>query len=385
MHRNHSPFHVEAFLLAFSGREGILDSYLDGLPQEHLTVSRPLPSADALREHLGLCAPEENRIIIFGMTEAFELCTHEGHERMLQACELEGLTDQELREMPCECLALHLLTEHRRVWESAVSLDQAMSSDALELFKPQGAVALVRNLSARVGHFRSEIARTCGEKYGSRRILLSHYDSEETFLVGFFFEKLPKAQRLLHGADSAPNLTHQEFRPTQLDFVIFEKGTGLLSIKSGWGRLTDQIRAAFARSFLNSPGAYEWDGARSILDLSHVVDPNHELVGEDGRTGIVTGLEYHFGSDQMDARYRVSGHDIREVLRRDSQEHRVQHADIEKVVVQMPVSGTSRLRRVVLKYPNRVEFRRTAGTHEIVRQLREWHVFTAPIPAEVAA
>lgn len=385
MHRNHITFHVGAYLLAFSGREAILETYLDGLPEEHLTIHRPIASAETLRDHLGICSPEESRTIIFGMTEAFELCTDEGHERMVQACDVAGLTRADLRTMPRECLALLLLAEHRTVFESAVSLDQAMSSDSLELFKPQGPVSLVRNLASRVGHFRSAVARTCGDKYGSRRILLNHFDSNETFMVGFFFEKLPKAQRLLNGDTTSPSLTHQEFRPIQLDFVSFEKATGILSIKSGWGRLTDQLRVAFAGSFLNSPMAYEWDGARSILDLSHVVDPNHELVGDDGRNGIVTDLEYHFGADQMDARYRVSGPDIREVLRRDAQEQRVQYADIEKVVVQMPVRGTSRLRRVVLKYPNRVEFRRTAGTQEIVRQLREWHVFTAPIPSDLAA
>lgn len=383
MNRNHLAFDPEAFLMSFSAREEILDAYLDTLPARALTLNRPIQSWEALNAHLRACSPEEFRIVASGFREAFELCSDEGHERLIQVCSLTGKSTPELLALPAECLSLKVLTEDRDIFESALSLDQVMSSDSLELFKPQATVALTSDIKRGVAHFRSEIALLCGSKYGSQRVLLKHFVTPDTLTVGFYFEKRPKAQRLLDGAAASPRLRHEEFRPIQLDFIIFERSTGVLSVRSAWGRLTDEIRRAFATAFLDNPAAYDWPGARDILDLHLLMDLNDETVA--GAGAVVTEVHYNFPNDALETRYRISSSNVRESLRRDDQAGRLARARIQKTVVQVPVPSTARKRRVVLQAPNKVEFRRTSGTIEIVRQLRDWHVFNAPINSQAAA
>jgi hypothetical protein len=113
------------------------------------------------------------------------------------------------------------------------------------------------------------------------------------------------------------------------------------------------------------------------------MDLNDETVAEAG--AVVTEVHYNFPNDALETRYRISSSNVRESLRRDDQAGRLARARIQKTVVQMPVPSTARKRRVVLQAPNKVEFRRTSGTIEIVRQLRDWHVFNAPINSQAAA
>ena len=385
MNRNHHQFDPEAFLLPFDGREEILHAYLASLPQRHLSVVRPIPSARALIEHLNACAPEEHRSSVAGMQESFELCSDEGHERLLQVCRMKGISSPTLLSLPVECLALHILTDNREVFEAAVSFDAVMSSESLELFKPVRAVNLVARVQSAVNHFRAEIASSCGDKYGSRRVLLKHFDTADFLTLGFYFEKQPKAQRSLAGSEASPNLERLELRPIQLDFVVFEKATGVLSIKSGWGRLTEQIRQAFARSFLSDAAVYEAASCCEILELHPLLDFANDLSTSTGELGIITEVEYTFPHDTLATRYHLNSMNVRETLQRDRLAERIQQATLRKSVVQMPVQGSGRRRRVTLQIPNKVQFKRGAGAEAIVRQLRDWQVFNAPIASQVAA
>lgn len=383
MNRTHAAFDPEAFLMAFKGRHDLLEAYLDTIPSKMLTLKRPLQSWEALRDHIAACSSDELRPILSGFREAYELCTEEGHEQLLQVCRLAGRGSADILELPAECLAVKILTEDRELFESALSLDHVMSSDALELFKPEKPLRLVKNIKAGVSHFRAEMAQLCGSKYGSQRILLKHFHHGDTLTVGFYFEKAPKAQRLLDGSAASPRLKHEEVRPIQMDFVIFEASTGVLSVKSAWGRHTDEIRRAFGAAFLQDEDAYYWSGARDILELRHFVDPDDETISDVG--AVVTDVYYGFPSDPLETRYYIHAVNVREVLERDRLSGRVQEATIRKAVVQIPVPRTLRKRRVVLQTPNKIEFSRTSGVLDILRQLHDWHVFNAPIASQAAA
>lgn len=382
MNRNQAAFDTEAFLIAFEGREGILDAYLATLPASMVSLKTPLASWEQLRDHLLLCSSDEQRGIASGFQESFELCTDEGHERLLQACRMVGSVPAELLELPCECLALKILTEDRSLFEGALSLSEMMVSDSLELFKPEKPVALASNISAAVGHFRSKMAVLCGSKYGSRRILLKHFQDGDKLTVGFFFEKTPKTHRLLDGSDASPNLKRDEFRPVQMDFVVFDSATGILSIKSSWGRNTDEIRTAFGEAFLGDRHVYFWSGARQILELKNLFDLADSAVDE---TGVITDVVYGGLEDPFHAKYNIHADNVREVIRRDNLANRLSMVHFAKAVVKISIQGSNRRRRVVLQAPNKIEFRRTSGTLEILRQLQEWHVFNAPINSQAAA
>lgn len=377
MNRSDAIFDTEAFLMCFEERLEILEGYLDTLPRRGVSVERPLESWENLKEHLDTCPAEEHRIIVSGFREVFELCSDEGHERLLQVLKLARQTAPTLLNLPVECLALKVLIEDRSLFEAALSLDQVLKSDSLELFKPISGITLVSNVKLAVGHFRSEMARICGGKYGSQRILIKHYNAPETLTIGFYFEKQPKAQRQLDGAETSPRLKRDEIRPIQLDFVIYEKATGVLSIKSGWGRLTEDIRQAFAAAFLSDPSAYEWEGSRNILELGIFTDLADSTISDAG--AVVREVLYNFKNDSLDAQYRVNSADVCESLGRDQHGLRIQEANIRRVSILLPIPGKAKKRRVVLQVPNRIEYKRTSGAIEILRQLQEWHVFNAPI------
>jgi DNA modification methylase len=101
--------------------------------------------------------------------------------------------------------------------------------------------------------------------------LIKHYNAPETLTVGFYFEKQPKAQRQLDGAETSPRLKRDEIRPIQLDFVTYEKATGVLSIKSGWDEADDArnndlydrfIKAAIAEAIDPHAAWYCWHASR---------------------------------------------------------------------------------------------------------------------------
>jgi hypothetical protein len=385
MSHQSSFFNPEAFLLPFTGREEILDAYVNSLPAALVSLGRPVTSATAFLAHLQLCPANESRVLIAGMKEAWEMCSDESHERLLNVLQLAGQIDGYCGSLPAECLALHLLVSNRAAFESAITLDEVKKCDALELFKPCRQVALVHDLDAAMNHFRSEMAARCQEKYGSSRILLRRFNEAPVLRVGFFFEKPPKALRVLDGDDGAPNLARNELRPTQFDAVMFEPETGVLSIRSGWGRLTDPIRRAFAAAFLGDPDVYEWPGSTNILNLAPLVDLRQDLEDADGGYPIVSELEYALLNDPEGARYKVNAKDLRRVIGRDNTSSQVADASIRKVVVKMAPHGPGKRRRVALKYPNRVEFRRGSETSRILSSLNEWGVFNAPVPPDIAA
>jgi hypothetical protein len=385
MNQHTSFFEASAFLLPFEGREHILELYLDGIPPSLLTVPRPVTSAAAFLEHLNLCSQDEYRVLASGLIEAWGMSSDENHEGLLSVLRLAGETDPERLALPAECLALDLLATNRELFESAITFDQVKKCDALELFKPAHPVTLVADLDAAMNRFRSEIAARCHEKYGSRRILLRRFATSPVFMVGFFFEKSPKTLRVLDGTETEPNLGRNELRPTQFDAVLFEPSNGILSVRSGWGRLTDPIRRAFAAAFLNDPNAYEWDGATDILNLVPLVDLHEELEDVDGGYPIISELEYTIPNDPQEARYRVNAKDMRRVIDRDNASDRVAIANINRVVVKMAMANAVRRRRVALKFPNRIEFKRGSETSMILSMLHDWGVFHAPMPPDIAA
>lgn len=385
MSTNTAFFEVSAFLLPFEGREHILERYLDGIPANLVTLARPVTSTAAFLEHLGVCSQDEYRVLASGLIEAWGMSSDENHEGLLSVLRLAGETNAERLALPAECLALDLLATNRELFESAITFDQVKKCDALELFKPAHPVTLVADLDAAMNRFRSEIAARCHEKYGSRRILLRRFASSPVFMVGFFFEKSPKTLRVLDGTETEPNLGRNEVRPTQFDAVLFEPSTGILSVRSGWGRLTDHIRHAFASAFLNDPNAYEWAGATDILRLLPLVDLHEDLEDVDGGHPIISELEYTIPNDLQEARYRVNAKDMRRVIDRDNTSDRMAIANINKVVVKMAMANAVRRRRVTMKFPNRIEFKRGSETSRILSTLHEWGVFHAPMPPDIAA
>jgi len=383
MSKIHAAFDIDAFLIAFEGREHILEAYLQSLPSSMVSLKFQLASWEQLRDHIHVCPGDEQRGILSGFQEAFELCSDEGHERLLQACRMAGKVQPEFLELPSECLALRVLVEDRSVFEGALSLAEMTVSDALELFKPEKPVALVANLSAAVGHFRAKMAALCGSKYGSPRILLKHFLDGDKLTIGFFFEKPPKTHRVLDGTDASPSLKRDEFRPVQMDFVIFDLATGILSIKSSWGRNTDEIRTAFGEAFLSNGKAYFWNGARQILELSSLFDVDDNTIDEAG--AVITNVVYGAANDPLHAKHNIHADNVREVIRRDNASHKVANSDVSKTIIKMPISGSDKKRRVVLQTPNKIQFRRTSGALEILQNLHNWHAFHAPINPQAAA
>lgn len=384
MNRSNPTFDVDAFLIAFEDREYILDSYLAGLPSSITSAKMPVSSWEQLRDHLDMCPGEERRSILSGFQEAFELCHDEGHERLLQAWQLNAKTvAKDILLLPRECLALRTLTEDRSIFEAALSMTAMTVNDGLELFKPQRPVVLAADVSTAVGHFRSTMAALCDNKYGSRRILLKHFREGTTLTVGFYFEKAPKAQRVLQGSDTAPNLKRDEYRPVQMDFVIFDELTGILSVKSSYGRNTDEIRRAFGDAFLADAEAYFWPGARDILELKYLFNLADTAIDDAG--AVITDVNYGGVEDQLNAKYNIHSNNVRAVLRRDGLDERIRTAHFAKAVVKIPVAGKRRGRRVVLQHPNKIEFRRTSTTADILQHLKDFHVFNAPIVAQEAA
>jgi hypothetical protein len=385
MSRSSHPFDHEEFLQPFRGREEFLEEYFDSIPPANLTIPRPIKCAKDFVDHLGLCPPEEYRKLISGLVEAWEMTTDEGHEQLLAALRQVGTTEQQVLSLPAECLALHVLSTRRDLFETALSLDQIRKCDALQLFKPRNPVKLVDDLNAATNAFRTEIAGSCGDRFGSRRILMRPFGDDSMFTIGFYFEKAPKAQRRLTGTEQDPSLERDEARPLQFDAAIFETATGLLSIRSGFGRLTDPIRKAFAKCYLGDPNAYEWDGAAQVLNLVELFETDLGLVDVDGARPLLTEVDYSPTLDTLDSRYRITGRDVLEIVTRDRRLDQVRVARIRKVVLKMALEGTLRRRKVVLTAPNKVEFKRGTETSRIIELLHDWDVLQIPILAEAAA
>lgn len=385
MNRNAPHFDLEAILQPFDGRESILEDYLNSIPAIAITIARPVKSISDFSSHLGTCAPDEHRFLVSGLKEAWEMSSEEGHEQLLAILRHAGRCQPELLALPAECLALKTLSNERELFESALSLDAVRKCDALELFKPNGQASLAADLNAATNHFRGEIAARCGEKYGSRRILLRRFEGPDVFTLGFYFEKPPKALRTLKGSEMAPQLSREEARPLQFDAMLFEPSTGILSVRSGYGRLTEHIRKAFATAFLGNPDIYEWTDAAHILQLSEFVAEGHHLTDADGEEPIISEIDYSPAQDEMKTRYKVTGKDVLRIISRDHTIERVQRSSIRRMVIKMASDQSNRRRRVVLTAPNKVEFKRGAEAPQIIAQLRDWHVLQTPSPAATAA
>ncbi|MCF7789460.1 MAG: hypothetical protein K9N47_25280 [Prosthecobacter sp.] len=388
MNRSSQQFDPESFLQPFEGREYLLQEYIDSIPPTAVSIGQHTVTAASLMNHLELCPQEEYRVITSGFVEAWELCSDEAHENLLAICRLEGICTPQIRSLPAECLALHLLTTNRGVFEAAISMDEVKKSDSLTLFKPTIPVHLAPDLNIATNNFRTHMAASCGEKYGSRRVLLKRFDKDGILTVGFYFEKSPKTIRVLAGDDATPNLARAELRPIQMDFLLFDRATGVLSIRSSWSRLTDQIRQSFAAAFLTAPEAYEGPDAVNILQLDHLVDLNDEPTDLDGEHIFVSEVGYSLPNVPLDADYTIKGKrgtNVRDILRRDGAAHRIQGGVLRRVVTKMALASSSRRMRVVLIAPNKVEFKRTAEANRILAQLANWEVFHAPVSSQIAA
>lgn len=378
MSRNSNQFDHETFLHAFEGREELLEEYLNSIPAAGVSIARPVASTAVFSAHLGLCPSDEYRVLTAGMVEAWEMASDDGHDQMLAAMRQAGLCTPFVLSLTAECLALHILSTRRDLFETALSLDEVRKCDALQMFKPRNPVALVQDLNAATNGFRSLIASSCGTRFGSRRILLRRFEDPNMFTIGFYFEKSPRAHRRLSGTEASPSLAREEARDLQFDAAIFEPGTGMLGIRSGYGRLTDSIRRAFASSFLGDPDAYEWPGAANILQLSELFADDPELPDAIEDRTIITDVDYSPAHDEMMARYRITGADIIEILRRDRRLGTVRQAQVRKVTVKMPVEGVTRRRKVILTSPNKIEFKRGADASQIISKLHDANVILLP-------
>ncbi len=381
-------FDHHAFLQSFSGREQFLEEYLDSIPPAGITITRPATDAGAFSNHLGLCPQEEYRALTAGMVECWEMASGEGHDQLLAALQHAGMNDPLLVTLPAECLALHLLSTRRDLFETALSLDEVRKCESLQMFKPQRAVSLVQDLNAATNAFRTEMATSCGERFGSRRILLRRFEGSDLFTIGFYFEKSPKTQRRLTGTEAQPSLERDEARLLQFDAAIFEPNTGMLGVRSGHGRLTNQIRRAFASAFLNKPDAYDWEGASDILNLAAFFDPDLDMEDASGNRHLLTEVDYSPSHDEFMARYRVTGADVHAILQRDNRMESVERSRVRKVVVKMAVEGTTRRKKVTLTAPNKLDFKRGTEAEQIIAQLHEWNVLQSheiQTPAEATA
>ena len=378
MSRNSNHFDHEAFLHTFAGHEEILEEYLHSIPAAGLTVPRPVVSEAAFTAHLGTCPPEEYRVLTSGMVEAWEMTSPEGHDQILAALRAENLCSPYHLNLTSECLALHVLSTRRDLFETALSLDEVRKCDSLQMFKPCRPVALVNDFNTATNTFRTLIAASCGSKFGSRRILLRRFEDTEMFTIGFYFEKSPRAQRRLSGSEASPNLSREEARDLQFDAALFEPATGMLGIRSGYGRLTDPIRRAFAESFLGDPDAYEWPGATQILQLAELFADDQDVPDALKDRTLITEVDYSPAHDEMMARYRITGADILEILRRDQRLDSVRQASVRRVTLKMPVEGVTRRRKVILTSPNKIEFKRGADTSQIISKLHDAHVLLLP-------
>jgi hypothetical protein len=378
MSRNSNHFDHEAFLQTFAGHEEILEEYLQSIPAAGLTLPRPVVSAAAFATHLGTCPPEEYRVLTSGMVEAWEMTSPEGHDQILAALRAAGLSTPYNLNLTSECLALHVLSNRRDLFETALSLDEVRKCDSLQMFKPCRPVTLVSDLNTATNTFRTLIAASCGSKFGSRRVLLRRFENTELFTIGFYFEKSPRAQRRLSGTETSPSLSREEARDLQFDAALFEPATGMLGIRSGYGRLTDPIRRAFAESFLADPSAYEWPGAASILQLSELFADDADIPDALEDRTLITEVDYSPAHDEMMARYRITGADILEILRRDQRLDTVRQASIRRVTLKMPIDGVTRRRKVILTAPNKIEFKRGADTSQIISKLYDANVLLLP-------
>ena len=378
-------FDPDAFLQPFEGREEMIEAYLDTLPAGSLTIPRPVSNVLHFRNHLETCSPGERKVLTPGLIEAWEMSSDEGHEQLMALLRTNGGCDASHTSLPAECLALHLLSTNRELFECALTLDQVRRCDALEMFKPNGSVQLVSDLDASTLRFRDEIAARCGEKFGSRRVLVKRFGDPNVFTLGFYFEKLPKARRSLGGTESNPHLAREEDRPLQFDALLFEPTSGVLSVRSGWGRLTEPIRKSLAKVFLQRPDAFEWDGASQILELSEFFG-EEELLDVDGRPPMICDLEYAPTHDEFFAKYRVTGADVLSIIRRDGNVNTVRNSSIRRLVVKMALEHSARRRRrVVLTAPNKVDFKRGTEAGRLVAQLRDWNVLQAPTSVSLPA
>lgn len=378
MSRNPNQFDHEAFLHAFECHEEILEEYLHSIPSAGVTMPRPVTSSVAFSSHLGLCPPEEYRVLTSGMVEAWEMASQEGHDQILAALRAAGLCRPYHLGLTSECLALHILSSRRDLFETALSLDEVRKCDALQMFKPSRSVELVGDLNAATNAFRALIAASCGTRFGSRRILLRRFEDTEMFTIGFYCEKSPRAQRRLSGTETSPNLEREEARDLQFDAALFEPATGMLGIRSAYGRLTDPIRRAFAESFLGDPEAYEWPGATNVLQLFELFAEDQEVPDALEDRTLITEVDFSPAHDEMMARYRITGADILEILRRDQRLDTVRSACLRRVTLKMPVEGITRRRKVVLTAPNKIEFKRGADAPQIITKLYNSDVLLLP-------
>lgn len=378
MPRNSNQFDHESYLHAFEWHEEILEEYLNSIPAAGVSIARPVTSSTAFSAHLGLCSQDEYRVLTSGMVEAWEMTSEEGHDQMLAAMRQAGLCAPYVLSLTAECLALHVLSTRRDLFETALSLDEVRKCESLQMFKPCRPVALVSDLNSATNAFRGLIASNCDTRFGSRRILLRRFEGTDMFTIGFYFEKSPRAHRRLSGTETAPSLAREEARDLQFDAAIFEPSTGMLGIRSGYGRLTDAIRRAFASSFLGDPDAYEWRGASNILQLSELFADDQEVPAPLADRTLISEVDYSPAHDEMMARYRITGADVLEILLRDQRLETVRRAFVRRVSLKMPVAGITRRRKVILTWPNKIEFKRGADASQIISRLHDANVLLLP-------
>lgn len=374
MSNNSTFFDPSAFLLAFNGREELLEQYLNSIPAADISIQRPVMAVTDFATHIAQCPPRERLILTSGLMEADGLVSHRGHERMLSVLRAAGRSVEESRNLPTECLALWILIHARDLFDSALSTDQFGKSGTLAVFQLRASLLLTSDRNAAMNRFRGEMAARCGEKYGSSRILLRRLEDRDTVVVGFYFEKFPATRRRLEGSETNPQLAATEERPIQFDSVRFDPSTGVLIVHSSYGALTGQIREAFSTAFLSDPQAYEWPEASRILQLSELIEQDQPLRDTNGREVLLTEIDYSIHDDGLSARYSVSGSDVLEICRLDGSLERVRQSHISKLCVRIYLERPGRHLKVTLTAPNKLAFR---GTHEIayiIAQLRSLNV-----------
>jgi len=385
MSNTSSFFDPAAFLLAFNGREELLDHYLDSIPAVGITIQRPVTSVPNFVTHLLQCAPPERRILTSGLMEADGHVSHTGHERMLSALRAAEIPTEELRNLPAACLALWILINARDLFDTALSAGETGKSVTLAMFLPNAPVSLVADRNDAMNKFRGKMADLCGEKYGSDRILLRRFEDPDSVVIGLYFEKSPATRLHMAGSETTLQLAASEDRPIQFDTARFDPSTGLLIVHSSYGALTGQIRKAFADAFLNAPDAYEWAGASRILELSELIAQYEPRRDSNGRELLITEIEYSTPDGSLPTRYSISASDVLKICRRDGLLERIRRSCIGKLCMKMPLENSGRSLKVTLTAPNKVTFRGGPGVAFILDQLQALNVLQLQETARLAA
>ena len=382
MSNTSSLFDPAAYLLAFHGREELLDHYLDSIPRADLTIQRPVRSVADFVTHLSQCDPPERHILTLGLREADGLVSNNGHERMLSVLRVANKCAQTLLEMPAECLALWILINARELFDSALSAGELGKCETMYMFQPNTPVSLVPDNNLSSNRFQVEMAASCGERFGTSRILLGGFDDSDSVIIGFYFEKFPKIRRSLDGSVTNPTLVADEKRVIQLNAVGFERSTGVLSVCSPYGTLTEQSRKGFAGAYLNAPDAYEWAGASRILQLSNLIEGDRPPRDTSGREVLITGIDYTWDDGDRDC---LSGRDLLESCKRKGIIQMIRQSVIHSLVIKMPLKTSNGYLNVKLTAPNKVSFRRGPDAPYILSQLRTLDVLQIQETARTAA